>query len=119
MSGRPVSEALSAGCSYRTATSSDALCLGVLATQVFLDTYATEGIRADLAREVLNNYSPEVFAARLADRSHALLLAERAGHLVGFADATSHVIEGEAYENRVLLKRLVNVRRSRSCRSSK
>ncbi|HZZ91004.1 MAG TPA: GNAT family N-acetyltransferase [Usitatibacter sp.] len=70
----------------RSATSADALCLGVLATQVFLDTYATEGIRADLAREVLANYSVGAFAGRLADPSHNLLLAEREGHLIGFSD---------------------------------
>ena len=33
----------------RPATADDALCLGVLATQVFLDTYATGGIRPQIA----------------------------------------------------------------------
>ena len=51
----------------RSGTPEDALCLGVLATQVFLDTYATNGIRSDLAREALSVYSQETFAARLAD----------------------------------------------------
>ncbi|HOZ25184.1 MAG TPA: hypothetical protein PLI83_10420, partial [Thermomonas sp.] len=37
----------------RPATPDDALCLGVLGLQVFLDTYATGGIRPTLAREVL------------------------------------------------------------------
>ncbi len=35
----------------RTGVPDDALCIGVLATQVFLDTYATSGIRPDLAYE--------------------------------------------------------------------
>lgn len=74
---------------YRTGRADDALCLGVLATQVFLDTYATEGIRPDLAREVLADYSPEAFARRLADPATAFLLAERRGHLVGFAEVTA------------------------------
>jgi diamine N-acetyltransferase len=46
--------------SFRRANSSDALCLSALATQVFLETYATEGIRPWLAREV-----QERFAARI------------------------------------------------------
>ena len=37
----------------RAARAADAPCLGVLATQVFLDTYATGGIRPAVAREVL------------------------------------------------------------------
>ncbi len=73
----------------------DALCIAVLATQVFLDTYAKGGIRPDLAREVLTGYSQEAFANRLADPATTFLLAERfAGekgdepHLVAFAEVT-------------------------------
>ena len=71
---------------YRLAASSDALCIGVLATQVFLDTYATDGIRPDLAREVLAGYSPEVFAARLSAAATTFVVAEVAGSLAGFAE---------------------------------
>ena len=42
---------------FRVAAADDALCLGVLSTQVFLDTYAPHGIRAVLAREVLAKHS--------------------------------------------------------------
>ena len=73
----------------------DALCVAVLATQVFLDTYAEGGIRPDLAREVLTGYSQEAFARRLADPATTFLLAERFGgekgnepHLVAFAEVT-------------------------------
>ena len=38
---------------FRPATPADALCLGVLSTQVFLDTYATQGVSPSLAREAL------------------------------------------------------------------
>ena len=41
----------------RIATIDDSLCIGVLATQVFLDTYATQGIRPALAREALALYA--------------------------------------------------------------
>lgn len=64
----------------------DALCVGALATQVFFDTYATDGIRPDLAREGLGGHSPEAFAERLADPSRSFLLAERDGHLAAFAE---------------------------------
>ena len=71
---------------YRRATTEDALCLGVLATQVFLDTYAPQGIRPDLAREALACYSPEVMAAHLADPNVHFVLAESDGHLVAFLE---------------------------------
>ena len=68
----------------RDATAEDALVLGVLATQVFLDTYATRGIRPLLAREVREHFSTEAVAALLAQPGTRFLLAEREGHLVGF-----------------------------------
>ena len=46
---------------FRRGREGDALCVSVLATQVFLDTYAEGGIRPDLAREVLTGYSQEAF----------------------------------------------------------
>lgn len=73
----------------RSATPDDALCVGVLAMQVFLDTYATEGIRPQLAREVLAHCAPEAFASRIACPRTAFVLAEHAGHLVGFAELTA------------------------------
>ena len=70
---------------FRPATPDDALCISVLAMQVFLETYAREGIRPDLAREALGVYSPAVFAAYLADAGSYFVLAERDAHLVAFA----------------------------------
>jgi GNAT superfamily N-acetyltransferase len=71
---------------FRRATAEDALCIGLLATQVFLDTYAPHGIRPDLAREALACYSPEVMAAHLADPNVHFMLAESDGHLVAFVE---------------------------------
>ncbi len=71
---------------YRPGMAADALCVGALATQVFLDTYATEGIGSDLAREAFKNYSPEAVLARLADPDTFFILSERQAHLVGFAE---------------------------------
>lgn len=69
----------------RPAASGDALCLSVLAMQVFLDTYATRGIRPALAREVLLTYSEAGFLAAMANANTRILVAELMGHLVGFA----------------------------------
>ena len=82
----------------RPAVPADALCLGVLALQVFLDTYARQGIRPALAREALERGSRESFEALIADPLECVLVAERAGHLVGFAHlraATPHAQVGD------------------------
>lgn len=72
----------------RAAQAPDALCLQVLATQVFLDTYATQGIRPALAREVLETFALPRFEAWLADGGSQLHVAEREEHLLGFAHVT-------------------------------
>jgi adenylate cyclase class IV/GNAT superfamily N-acetyltransferase len=75
-----------AGPVLRPGTPQDGDCIGVLAMQVFLDTYATEGVRPDLAREVLAGYSPAAFEARLTAADSHFILAESSGHLLGFAE---------------------------------
>jgi len=72
----------------RMAVQRDVLSLSVLATQVFLDTYATQGIRPAIAREARQLLSEEAFAALLADPRRGLLVAELADHLLGFAQLT-------------------------------
>lgn len=72
----------------RQAGEADALCLHALATQVFLDTYATEGIREAIAREVQQELSVAAFLEQVADPSVRVLLAERQGFLVAFASVT-------------------------------
>ncbi|HYD79104.1 MAG TPA: GNAT family N-acetyltransferase [Paucimonas sp.] len=73
------------GISFRTATPADALCIAVLGTQVFLDTYAPQGIRPSLAREVVAHFSAATVAQQLAAPSRVFILAEHDGHLIGFA----------------------------------
>ncbi len=72
----------------RPAVPEDALCLSVLAMQVFLDTYATQGIRPAIAREVLSGYSEQTFLRAVAEDDTRLVVAERAGHLIGFAQVS-------------------------------
>lgn len=71
---------------FRIGNEADALCVGVLAIQVFLDTYAKDGIRPDLAREVLNNYSPDAFSVRLMEQDTTFVIAERGGCSLGFCE---------------------------------
>jgi GNAT superfamily N-acetyltransferase len=70
---------------FRAAVDSDALCIGVLATQVFLDTYATDGIRPSIAREVLGHFSPVAVSGLLSAPGTRFIVAERDGHMIGFA----------------------------------
>jgi len=69
----------------RAATPDDALCLSALAMQVFLDTYATDGIRPALAREALYSFSETVFRDAIVSSSNRLIVAEHKEHLIGFA----------------------------------
>ena len=72
----------------RPATSSDANCLAVLATQVWLDTYATEGVREAIALEVLSSFSKETIRTHLSKPDVTFMLAEIECHLVGFSQWT-------------------------------
>jgi GNAT superfamily N-acetyltransferase len=74
--------------SFRAATPDDAVCLSVLGTQVFLDTYATQGIRPSVAREVLEHFSVDAISGILSSPSTAVIVAEHNGHLVAFAQVT-------------------------------
>jgi ribosomal protein S18 acetylase RimI-like enzyme len=70
----------------RRARSTDALCLGALATHVFFDTYATNGINPDLAIEAREHYSEGVFASRLESSEVEITVAETGSNLAGFID---------------------------------
>ena len=76
---------------FRPAEPADALCLGVLSTQVFLDTYAMLGISRVLADEVLAKHSVAVYQALLADPAVTILVAECDGYLVGFSQVRSDI----------------------------
>ena len=62
--------------------------MSVLAIQVFLDTYATQGIRQAIAREVLSTYPEREFQRYLADPNTRLVVAEAGANLLGFAQVT-------------------------------
>ena len=64
----------------------DATTIAALAIQVFLDTYATQGIRPDLAREVFRDYSCDAFLERFNSSGIHFVLAEIGTALIGFAE---------------------------------
>jgi len=83
------------GVTFRPAVAADALCIAVLGQQVFLDTYATDGIRPEIAREVRSQFDPDVVAALLAAPTTRCVVAERNAHLIGFAQC----VTGEAHDH--------------------
>ena len=70
----------------RSANPDDAPCVSGLAVAVWLDTYAPDGLRPDLAREAFALHGLDATRRRLASGDTTCLLAERAGHLVGFTE---------------------------------
>lgn len=82
----------------RDAAADDALGLSVLAMQVFLDTYATQGIRPTIAREAMA-LSATSFLQFIEEPPARLQLAECDGHLIGFFQlrlATAHPLLADA-----------------------
>ena len=63
----------------------DASRLSVLATQVWLHTYATEGITDEITTYVTSELSVEKFSASLCDPETLVILAEYGACLAGFA----------------------------------
>jgi diamine N-acetyltransferase len=59
--------------------------LAVLATQVWLHTYATDGITEEIVQYVLSELTVEKFSASLGEPETSLLVAEYGECLVGFA----------------------------------
>ena len=60
----------------------------MLGTHVFLDTYAAAGMRAALAREVVEHFAPAKIESLLEYESTEFILVENDGHLVGFVQVT-------------------------------
>lgn len=69
----------------RDALPADAPRLAALATQVWLQTYATTGIDDVMAAHVLSEFSPPSFGRWIAQAQTQLLVAEVERRLVGYA----------------------------------
>ena len=74
---------------FRNAVVDDALCIGLLGMQVFLDTYATKGIREAIAQEALDSFSPQIIKELIIKPDNLFVTAKINGHLVGFAHITT------------------------------
>jgi diamine N-acetyltransferase len=79
--------------SIRVGSVADAETVSALAIQVFLDTYATEGVRPDLANEAFAEYGQGVFEERLRKAGLVFYLAERGPGLLGFAEVLRNYSE--------------------------
>ncbi len=91
----------------RRATVQDCLCLAALGMQVFLDTYATEGIRNAIAQEALDSFSQDNMSKIITQSHSFIVVAEVNDHLVGFAQVTmSSDHDLISYENSAELQRL-------------
>ncbi len=71
--------------SIRLGRSEDASRIAVLATQVWLHTYATDGISADIAAYVLQELTPEKYLRILNDPRSQVFVAECGANLAGLA----------------------------------
>jgi ribosomal protein S18 acetylase RimI-like enzyme len=69
----------------RKARDSDAARIAVLATQVWLHTYATEGISPEIADYTRSELTPDKYLAIQNDALAHIWVAERGAHLIGFA----------------------------------
>jgi diamine N-acetyltransferase len=71
--------------SLRLARASDAECLAALSVHVWLNTYADAGVSDHMARYVLSEFAPVGFRRLLADANVAVVVAEAAEGLAGYA----------------------------------
>ena len=90
----------------RAGQPSDADRIAVLAAQVWLHTYCTNGISSEVAKYVLSELTVEKFAARLAEPETYILVAEVNEWLVGFAAIKFGASCPEVAKSRVELQTL-------------
>lgn len=69
---------------YGLADSADAANLAALSIEVWLHTYARDGIRKAFSNYVLGEFTAAKFADHLADKNQAIVKCERGDHLLGY-----------------------------------
>lgn len=77
----------------RRATPADALRLSILAGHVFIDTYATDGVRESIAREIEALLSRDAFERHMLEAATTILVAESNDHLLGYI----HAVHGQSH----------------------
>ncbi len=68
----------------RGAIAADSMSLTALSIQVWLHTYATEGVSDALAREVLSTFTPAYFQALIDDAGYRLFVDVHDDNLLGY-----------------------------------
>ncbi|MEO7335888.1 MAG: GNAT family N-acetyltransferase [Caldimonas sp.] len=76
----------------RSGAPGDAARLAVLGAQVWMHTYATEGVSAVIAAHVSAEFTEARFAALLSSDAHGVLVAESGRHLIGYAVLAWHAV---------------------------
>lgn len=74
----------------RKAKHSDACNLTVLKQQVWIATYATEGIRNEFSEYVLNAFTVKHSEQAIEDKHRAILIAEQDNHLIACVEIDDH-----------------------------
>jgi diamine N-acetyltransferase len=67
----------------RFANIEDSKNITVLKQQVWIATYAVEGIRNEFSNYVLTEFTPEKIRSTIQDKNRIILIAENNNHLVG------------------------------------
>jgi diamine N-acetyltransferase len=73
------------GVVLREARPEDALALSVLSTAVWIDTYATAGVRPTIAREVSQQFDAERLRHAIDESAAHWLIAAEGEHVLGYA----------------------------------
>jgi len=97
----------------RSARDADAARIAVLATQVWLHTYATDGISAAIADYTRTELTPDKYLAIQNDSLAHIWVAERGAYLIGFymhqgytkQGVTAFKIGSQRHENFVMIGR--------------
>jgi len=76
----------------RYANADDALKLSALAIEVWLHTYAIDGISEAIAKYVLTQYSPVKFAELISNTRNQILVAEHNCNIIGYAAITHDML---------------------------
>lgn len=74
----------------RPAVPSDALKLAALSIQVWLDTYAVQGLRQEYAEYALSTFTETYFISLLQQEEISIYIATHQGAIQGYIQANRH-----------------------------
>lgn len=80
----------------RNATEKDSLNLAALSIQVWLHSYATDGLRQEISKYVMSTFTEQYFAELLNNPNYRILAFIENNHLVGYIMANLQSVWEEA-----------------------